>query len=957
MDDAKTVSQPGGPDGGSATAPAGIPPDRVLAAGTPIGAFVVEGELGRGSTAVVLAAYDPALDRRVAIKLLHAHAGGDAERHARFLRESRALAKLRHPNVTTVYQAGTFGERVFMAMELVEGETLGAWLARTRPAAPAILAAFVLAGRGLAAAHHAGLVHRDFKPENVLRDREGRIQVTDFGLVGAEAPGAAPDATRGAGALTETGDVLGTPRYMSPEQHAGRPADARADQFSFAVALYEALHGCLPFPGGDLDELRANVLAGHLRASTRPAGAPRRAERALQRALAVNPAVRFPSMDVLLARLERRPAVTAARILLVAGLAAAAGVALVTITPAQPDVCGGAEPEIAEVWNRPHREAILAAFLATGRPHAVATFQRTDAALDDYARAWIGMRTEACTATAVRHEQSAAVRDLRMACLDDRRRGFAALTHLLAERPGPELVDGAIRAAQGLEGLAGCADTAALLTPVPAPAPALAPRVTELRAKLREAELLLAAGEHKEARERLGALAVDARAAGYGPLVARVLGTLGQVQAELREPDARATLDEAMALAADAKDDTGVARALAALMYVLAVDEVRPAEALALRPAMEAAARRAGNDPRLQALLHQNIGAALSVQGELGAAAAELELALALREKISGGDDLEVVRIQVALANTLVKDRRQVEARARLTSALARSVQAVGPSHPDVAGIYTQLGLIAYNAQELDEARAAFDHALAILRTSVGEDSELTGAAHHNIGMVLDEQGRLDDALVSYRLALEIREKVLGREHPAVAATLMNIGIALIGKGDLRGARPYLERAVAIREKAFGPDHPNLATPLLNLGNLTADLGDLDAALPYLERALAIRRKALRAGHPDIARALTELGGLHTSRGHSEAAIPLFEEALGILGDAPDNAAQVAKTRFGLAQALWHSGCEPVRATRLAAEARVGFVAHEMASWATQVDQWTQRREHVACVQRSRRPR
>lgn len=140
---------------------------------------------------------------------------------------------------------------------------------------------------------------------------------------------------------------------------------------------------------------------------------------------------------------------------------------------------------------------------------------------------------------------------------------------------------------------------------------------------------------------------------------------------------------------------------------------------------------------------------------------------------------------------------------------------------------------------------------------------------------------------------------------------------------------------------------------LLNLGNLTADLGDFAAALPFLERALAIRRKTLRAGHPAIARALTELGRLHADRGHPETAIPLLEEALGILGNAPDNAPQVAKTRFALAQTYWRSGCEEERATRLAAEARAGFVAHGMASWAAEVDGWPQRRKHVACAQNS----
>ncbi len=942
-DDRSDVNEP---EALRATAPAIASPDGGLVPGAAVGSFVVERELGRGTTALVVAAYDPALDRRVAIKLLHpAPSGISAERRARFLREARALAKLRHPNVITVYQAGTVADQVFIAMEIVEGETLGAWLERTQPKAPEILEAFVLAGRGLAAAHRAGLVHRDFKPENVLRDKDGRVLVTDFGLVAAPS-GASPEGApgpAGSDALTQTGEVLGTPRYMSPEQHTGQPTDARTDQFSFAVALHEALHRRLPFAGSDWQELRENVLAGRPQAAPRLVGVPRRAAAALRRALAVDPADRFPSMDAMVARLERRPAITVGRAALLAGLVAA-GLAALAVVRDRSRTCSGAGAQIAGVWDEGRKDAVRAAFLATGRPHAAATFAQTASILDGYARSWAAMKTDACEATAVRHEQSEAVRSLRMACLDQRLGAFSALTRLFAEQASPELVDGAIRAAQGLEGLAGCADTAALAAGVPLPPRELAGRVAELRASLDRARALLAAGRGKEARELLERLAVDARAAGYKPLLAQVLVKLGEVQADTRDGNTtRATIEEAMAVAADVKDDASVARALGLLMQVLTTKEAKPAEALALRPAMEAAVRRAGNDDLLRALLHERVGAALSAQGTFGDAVKELEHALALREAARDRNDVEVVRTLSALARILVRDGKYDEAHARLLAALELSEKVLGPDHPDVGNVYTELGTAAFEADRMDDALSFYERALAILRKALGEDAELTGAALHNVAMILDEQRRFDEALALYRRALEIREKALGPDHPGVASTLMNLGITLINKGDLRAARPYLERVVAIREKNLGPEHPDLATALVNLGNLVADLGELDAAVPYLERAVAIRRKALRPGHPSIARALTELGGLATSRGRANQAIPLLQEASAILGDDPQNAPQAAKTRFRLAQAQWAAGDRKL-ARRLAADARAVFVARKMDGWTATLDEWTKSR-------------
>ncbi|MEM6993346.1 MAG: serine/threonine-protein kinase, partial [Myxococcota bacterium] len=280
-----------------------------LERGTPIGSFIVERKLGAGAMGVVLLARDPELARPVAIKLV-ASGAGDTDGHQRLLREAQAAARLSHPNVVAVHQAGTWKDQVFIVMEYVDGGTLREWVRNTRPAWQEIVDAFRQAGKGLAAAHAAGLVHRDFKPDNVLIGRDGRVRVSDFGLVGVS--GLAPELRTSEGltsldvALTQTGAVLGTPAYMAPEQFEGAQVDARADQFAFGVALFEALYGTRPYPGSTAANLLFSIAQGNV---VQPAASPipPPIHRAIVRAVAGSPDARHPSMEATLAALEWDP--------------------------------------------------------------------------------------------------------------------------------------------------------------------------------------------------------------------------------------------------------------------------------------------------------------------------------------------------------------------------------------------------------------------------------------------------------------------------------------------------------------------------------------------------------------------------------------------------------------------------------------------------------------------------
>ena len=288
---------------GSAVPPSPQPESGTPRLGTTLGRYVIERRLGQGGMGAVYAARDPELDRKVALKLLHpglAEPGSQAR--ARLRREAQSLARLSHPAVVGIHDVGTAGDHVFIAMELVEGSTLSQWLDRARRTVPQILEVFVRAGEGLAAAHRAGLVHRDFKPDNVIVSADGRVRVVDFGL--ARTIAHEPPDVDASASISQAGDILGTPGYMSPEQYAGRPASARTDQFCFCVSLFEALHGLRPFPGGDPLAVAAQTVLGQVRRVRTP-GVSARLDRIVRRGLNPGPQDRFPSMPALLGELAR----------------------------------------------------------------------------------------------------------------------------------------------------------------------------------------------------------------------------------------------------------------------------------------------------------------------------------------------------------------------------------------------------------------------------------------------------------------------------------------------------------------------------------------------------------------------------------------------------------------------------------------------------------------------------
>jgi hypothetical protein len=440
----------------------------LLERGARVGRYAILEPIGVGGMAVVYAAHDPQLDRRVALKLLRPFPDGGsalAELRRRLSREAQTMARLSHPNAVAVYDAGDFEDQVYIAMELVEGRTLNQWLRESRRSWREVLGVFVDAGRGLAAAHAVGVVHRDFKPDNVLVAWDGSVQVTDFGLartatLSEEAVGAAV-ASDAAPLVSLTGRLVGTPAYMAPEQYRGQPADARTEVFTFCVALFEALYGRRPFPGETLEELRTAVLDGRVQAQA-SAGVPPRVRRALLKGLRADPSERYSSMEALLSDLSRDTARRWRGAAIAAFFASAlAAVAFIAGREDPAAACRQAGRNLAGLWDRSRKRTMAAAFLRAGGPDATLAWQKAERALDAYAGGWVRMYEEACTAARVQAVQSEQVFELRRRCLLRRLDDLGSVAGTLLEADA-QIVALASAVVGSLPDLATCADVPTL---------------------------------------------------------------------------------------------------------------------------------------------------------------------------------------------------------------------------------------------------------------------------------------------------------------------------------------------------------------------------------------------------------------------------------------------------------------------------------------------------------------
>ncbi len=848
-----------------------------LEIGSHAGRYVILDQIGQGGMGVVYMAYDPELDRRIALKLLSVKksSASQADRaRERLLREAKALAQLSHPNVVSAYDVGTLDQDVFVAMELVEGLTLKEWIREKKPTLWQRVQVLLAAGRGIDAAHQAGLVHRDVKPDNIIVGDDGRVRVLDFGLARAavtesEIKGPAkraektesretkrPDlslsgeiSTGGSflnTPVTRAGVIVGTPGYMAPEQYLGVAVDEQSDQYSFCITLYEALYGRRPFVAKRIKKLKKKVLEGKLDPAPSNARVPSRLRRIALRGISVSKEDRYSSMGVLLAELGRDPRVLRRRLSALAAvvlLVAASFTGAYAWQAEKLKLCAGADSHLAGVWDKSLRAQVKKSFVATGRPHALDTYQRLGKVLDQRSEEWVVMCTEACEATHVRGEQSDALLDKRMACLQRRLSEMQALVVLFAQEADAKIVDKAVSAAYGLSGISACADLETLMAAYPPPDdPAVFAQVEKFRSQLDKARALQKSGKYREGIEIVKQVAGALSANDYAPLHAETLFALGDLQSFVGEAQAsEESLYGSIDQAARAKDSKLRARAMAALIYVVGTQLQRPAEGLAIGRLAQADVIGAGNDPLIE------------------------------------------------------------------------------------ASVLSELGNIRTHKGEYQAARADFLRAIAVVESAFGADHLKISVIRNSLAQVLFDQGEYEPARKQMERVLAIQERALGPDHPMVAQTLGNLGIVLVSLGQTEQARQYNERSLSIKEKILGPEHPSLAFTLSNLGDAYLTMGQVQKAVPFFQRALAIWEKKLGAQHRLLAHPLAGLGRCALTRGEPAVALPLLERALALRKAHPGSPSALGMTRFALAQALWAAKKDRRRALALAKHAQADY--------------------------------
>jgi len=726
--------------------------------GARVGRYVVLDAIGAGAMGIVYRAYDPELDRDVALKLVRVlgdERGRDRARE-RVVREAQAMAKLAHPNVVAVYDASTYGAHVFVAMELVDGTNLEMWLTAAPRSWRAIAMVFRDAARGLAAAHAAGIVHRDFKPANVLVGKDGRARVSDFGLATT--------------AQETRAELVGTPAYMSPEVRAGAAADASSDQYSFAVALREAL-----------------------------GTSPRRLRSVFRRAQASEPSARFTSMDDVGRALDRALAsrarwlVPAAALVIVIG-----GASVYMLAAAHAESCTPPRDRLAGIWDAPRRSAIERAFIASGDPRARETWTIVDGNLERATSSWLASHVRACVATHVRHEQSSELLDRRIACLDSELARISALTDALATADRA-LVTRAAGASEIADRIARCNDISALRDAASLPSdPIIRVRAAAATAELARIEALSLRGRYAFAIEQVAHVIDEATAIGDARLEADALRSLGESQWRAgRIAEAIPNLYRAIDAAKRAHAADLEAGALLTLVAVLGYEDARYAEALQVARLAESTIRASGDTARLGKLLG-NRGAIYYARADFAAARADYAQAAALLERAYGPDDRRVGQALMNIAMVEAELNDGPSALEHYRRALDILERKLGARHPEVALALANRAIALANLGRHADAMRDLERALAIRREVLGPDHRDVIGTESVMGEVELEHGNAAAAAAHFHATVVGYQRTLRADHPLLASAYSGEGRALVAAERWREARESLEHALAI---------------------------------------------------------------------------------------------------------------------------------------------------------------
>ncbi|MEM9460526.1 MAG: serine/threonine-protein kinase [Myxococcota bacterium] len=878
--------------------------DEDLASGTILDdCFRIVRPLGRGGMGVVYLADHLQLERQVALKLHSAAAGSSGT--SRLLREARTMAKLVHDNVITVYDVGTVDQQVYIAMEYVDGGTVRDWLDEQSRSWREILRVFVAAGRGLAAAHHAGLVHRDFKPDNVLVGRDGRVRVADFGLArAAEGEGGVPlrwrDAARGTPSgifaavtteqglrLTATGVLVGTPAYMAPEQHEGQAADPRCDQFAFCVSLYEALYGERPFRANTLVELVDRMVGGDPIEPPREHDVPPFVRASLRRGLSRDPAKRFASMEGLLRALEHDPAAARwRRVALVAGAVTVAVGVGVAQRVATRDPCAGGRARLAGVWDAARGASMEQALAERGGSLGAVVGPRVRARLDRYGDDWIEAYRDACEATHRRQVQSEEALDLRMACLDVRRAELAALAEVLAEGD-EDVVARADRASLSLSSLSPCAEVEALRRVEPIAAKDR-PAADVVRRGLARAKEEIDAGRYAVAQQLADQGLVDAQALGYVSLEAEALYRVAQARNKgSRHREAVEAFEASLEAAVAAGDDRLALSVTVALIYSDGYQRERYEQGERWLRHADAWLQRVGDTGVVAVRRALNGGLMRRKQGRIDESVASMQQALTLIEGLEGERAVDARQVVLAALAVTLAQKGDIEGSIQIhAEALEQAESLYGPMHPSLATELNNFGAAWIQRGDMVRAEQLIRRALEIRQASLRPDHYSVLESQLNLGITLVGLGRLDEALASLRAAQSHAREA----DPRVRANLQsNLGGVYTELGRYEDAQAHFRRSQAVLREAFPPDDPSLLGVSSSLANVANRRKRYAEAIAYAREGLEAVERSSREGlegaagylRLNLADALFGEGQTEQARQQYERALALMEATLG----------------------------------------------------------------------------
>lgn len=852
-----------------------------------IGRFLTLRLLGTGATSAVYSAYDPELDRKIALKLI-ALGRDETTAITRVQREVQAMARVRHPNTLQIYDVGEHGSGVYIAMELIEGQTLRMWN-EDRHTWREVVEVFAQAGRGLQAAHDAGLVHRDFKPANVLLDEAGHVHVADFGLArggGGLDPVEEPGLRRSHGSslhseVTMAGGLIGTPAYMAPELFSGLPADTRSDQYAFAVALYEALYGARPFPLSDTDELREAVIAGVLPAPpVVDPPIPAWLRRAVVRGLEVDPERRFPSLRDFIAAIDRDPGKTWRRRILLTGLVAGLVALLATALLAPTDSpCDDMEAHLLGVWDDARRQELSAAVGPSTKLDPEVHAQ-IEGGLDGFARRWLTMRREACELSLSKRGEDL-LSERRIACLDDRLARVRPMVDMLTQLDGAPVL--AAEVMTHIPSLDRCADAESMMEVSMLPDdPEVAAEVEDIRLTLAQAKADKMVGNRQIAKELIEQAIERAIAVDYGQVYAEALVELSQIQTvepRFLVPD----LERAMTMAEQAGDRRlRLAVALELLIYNSKLHRFYAAASWnavidGLSPSFDA-------EPLVVASIARAKGVFAGYANNNSEAIEHTRRAVAAFARAGATYSPAATASRSNLGALLSRVHRYEEANTVLRAAYVDALREFGLTHMSTQNIYMNLTTaLARGGDGAGAIQVMLDHirrgpsveaqavgtALRIVRVLFEPNSllapdstlRLLPELDRSLALVAEaELTRTSDAdEAAIRSALEngrCRAEVLLEEPTALAVCEHSVGMAELV---MRSAPGQAFRRAALREALLG-----LA--------LAEELAGLESAITTLRRAIDVELRDSTPSPSALVSLYTYLRRWEDEAGDSEAA-------------------------------------------------------------------------------------